>query len=197
MTATNGNGNGNGKGSKPASRRIMIYVLRATESSRVKIGSTIESAILKRQADIQTGCPERLERIAFFPGSRKEEHALKARWRHLSRGGEWFQPDREMEAWIESVSEERPQQLTFEELAKDLPSVFRDWMCALPREKRRDLERFETCMRLHAMHSLLIRELDGLQGSELIERIQWWITHLEETMAARYDWPEGPVVKVA
>lgn len=67
-----------------------VYLIREIPSGRVKIGTTQD--IEQRLKQLQTGNPDPLEVVAWYPGSFEEEMILKNQWKGINIRGEWFQP---------------------------------------------------------------------------------------------------------
>lgn len=67
----------------------MVYVIRAAESGRIKIG--IAANPLKRLAMLQTGSPEYLELLGVARGGRPLEIRLHAQLSRDRVHGEWFE----------------------------------------------------------------------------------------------------------
>jgi hypothetical protein len=65
----------------------LVYIMRAGD--RVKIG-WCAGDVQKRRAELQTGCPDLLEIIVTFPGTRADEATLHADFAALRGVGEWF-----------------------------------------------------------------------------------------------------------
>lgn len=79
----------------------VVYVLRAGETMRIKIGYTND--IARRVVELQVGCPELLVLQLAVPGSLQDENELKQRFAAYRRHGEWFDLSPEIEAWIEAA----------------------------------------------------------------------------------------------
>lgn len=87
-----------------------LYLIRATESQRLKIG--IATDPLKRLGTLQTGCPERLElvRTIDYPDratARRAEKALHTRFDLFHIHGEWFQNRTLITDWFNGIKTER------------------------------------------------------------------------------------------
>jgi len=67
----------------------LVYVVRATESGRIKIG--IAENPVKRLAMLQVGSPEYLELIGTAAGGRSLEVRLHAELHRDRLYGEWFE----------------------------------------------------------------------------------------------------------
>ncbi|WP_409566694.1 GIY-YIG nuclease family protein [Methylobacterium sp. E-005] len=74
-----------------------IYVVGFAQY--VKIGIT-QRDVQHRIAGIQTGCPEKLEIYATFPGGLLLEKELHRRFAEHRRQGEWFVREGELAEWI-------------------------------------------------------------------------------------------------
>lgn len=69
-----------------------IYIIRAGLSSKYKIGWTEDKNIEKRKAGLQTGSPDPLIIVDFFPASsRKTEQTIHEIYRRNNVLGEWFE----------------------------------------------------------------------------------------------------------
>lgn len=78
----------------------LIYVMRAGQ--RDKIGWCAGN-VEKRRAELQTGCPETLEVLVLFPGTRTEEAACHRRFAQVrceGGGQEWFRLSEDLEQFI-------------------------------------------------------------------------------------------------
>lgn len=67
----------------------VVYVVRATESGRIKIGIAVNP--FKRLGILQVGSPEILELIGIKAGGRRLEVRLHAELRRDRVHGEWFE----------------------------------------------------------------------------------------------------------
>lgn len=85
----------------PATESVgLVYIIRAGE--RVKIGWCAGN-VEKRRSELQTGCPDRLEVVVVFPGSRAEEadcHRRFTRDRCDEGGQEWFRLSDDIQEFI-------------------------------------------------------------------------------------------------
>lgn len=70
---------------------MTVYFLRAGESGAIKIGYTAGDP-LRRMADLQVGCPHRLEMIACIEGVRSAEKKIQWALAAHKTVGEWFRP---------------------------------------------------------------------------------------------------------
>lgn len=68
----------------------LVYVFRAAELGRVKIGYTGRT-LQRRFKDIQHGCPTPLEPMEWMPGPRELEQEIHADLREYRLIGEWFE----------------------------------------------------------------------------------------------------------
>jgi len=86
----------------------LIYVIRAGE--RAKIGWCTRN-VEKRRAELQTGCPDRLEVVVVFPWTRAEEakfHRRLVRDRCEDGGQEWFRLSTDIQAFITEQQQAHP-----------------------------------------------------------------------------------------
>ena len=81
---------------------MSVYFIRYGESELVKIGTSTKAP--DRIRDLQCGSPEKITTLAIIEGDRDTEKALHARFAHLKvrARGEWFRPDAEMLAFLQS-----------------------------------------------------------------------------------------------
>jgi hypothetical protein len=68
----------------------MIYIIRAGDSDRYKVGYTNRS-VEKRLAELQTGNPERLMLVMTLEGDIDLEERLHTMFAYCRLGGEWFE----------------------------------------------------------------------------------------------------------
>lgn len=80
----------------------MIYVLRAEELGRVKIG--FSKNVPQRLARIRDGAPSRLALIAVAQGNRRDEAALHKAFAFYRVHGEWFSEVGEVEEFCFSLA---------------------------------------------------------------------------------------------
>ncbi len=78
----------------------MIYILRAVELNRVKIGVSHPRAFNGRLAQLRTACPTALTVLATFDGDFKLEKELHRQFAHLRVYGEWFDYDDEIQKFV-------------------------------------------------------------------------------------------------
>lgn len=76
----------------------MIYFVRLGSRGPVKIGTTIRLSVRLAQLRHEHGPDLRV--LAVGDGSFPEEKALHRRFGHLRRGGEWFEPGRDLLRYI-------------------------------------------------------------------------------------------------
>lgn len=76
-----------------------IYFIQASVSKHIKIGFT-ESAVETRLADLQVGCPEKLEILGSFAGTQGEEHSLHNKFAKHNVSGEWFRDCEELRSFL-------------------------------------------------------------------------------------------------
>jgi hypothetical protein len=92
----------------------LVYIIRAEESRRVKIGYTSTEPVGRLNA-LQTGSPERLSLVATFPGSMDLERAIHAMLSGSRMHGEWFDDTEHVRLFVAGVCVSRP--MTTEEMA--------------------------------------------------------------------------------
>ncbi len=80
----------------------MIYIIRAIELNRVKIGTTSGPSVAQRLSQLRTGCPTELALLATFEGGFEEESRLHRRFAYLRTHGEWFEYAPELREFVES-----------------------------------------------------------------------------------------------
>lgn len=78
----------------------MIYLIQAGVGGPLKIGCAAEPR--KRLSDLQTGSPEPLTLVLAILGGLREERELHERFAASHRRGEWFNPTKEVLAFIAS-----------------------------------------------------------------------------------------------
>lgn len=66
-----------------------IYVISESGTNNVKIG--ISNKPVKRRAEVQTGNPRKLEILATWQGTEKDESDLHALFSQYRKEGEWFE----------------------------------------------------------------------------------------------------------
>ncbi len=69
----------------------MIYIIRAVELNRVKIGTTSGPSVAQRLSQLRTGCPTELALLVTFEGDHAEESKLHRQFAYLRTHGEWFE----------------------------------------------------------------------------------------------------------
>ena len=72
----------------------VVYFIRAGVDGRIKIGWSRNVEL--RLKHLQTASPVPLHVMAIEKGSRMVECRLHREFCHLRRGGEWFEPGREL-----------------------------------------------------------------------------------------------------
>jgi hypothetical protein len=78
----------------------VVYFLRAGDY--IKIGKATGHP-RSRIAQLQTGCPFKIDLVGFIFGGRAREAKLHAQFSHLRTFGEWFLADAELERCIEAL----------------------------------------------------------------------------------------------
>jgi len=168
----------------------LVYVVRAVDSLRVKIGRTTADRREYRLRELQTGSPEELRFEGFQQGGAALEKDLQHRWRArlLRDPGEWYAPDDEMEKWI---SEDvrglgglgTDPQLSLLDDPSSAQDVYPRWILDLHPDRRRDIERIVHTERTMAIGSLIVGEgaFDHDYG-----KAQHWLRWIDETLAAMY-----------
>lgn len=76
-----------------------VYFAQADD--RVKVGWSRK--IATRMAQLQTGNAAPIQLLGFTPGGRTKERQIHQQFAHLRVAGEWFQAERELLAYIETV----------------------------------------------------------------------------------------------
>jgi hypothetical protein len=66
-----------------------VYFITSEPDQYVKIGWSLKNPV-GRMRELQTGCPEVLRLMAYFPGSLEEERRLHRTFAELHYRGEWF-----------------------------------------------------------------------------------------------------------
>jgi hypothetical protein len=79
----------------------IVYFIQAVVGGPIKIGRT--TALLKRLAQLQEGCPFTLNVLCTMPGEAAAERALHVRFRADVIGGECFAPSADIIAFVESL----------------------------------------------------------------------------------------------
>ncbi|MGR4927335.1 GIY-YIG nuclease family protein [Bradyrhizobium sp. CAR08] len=79
-----------------------VYFARAGHDGPIKIGYTASDP-LDRVGDLQTGCPWRITLIGAVSGTTQDEARLHALFPHLRLEGEWFRPEPELIAAVDSL----------------------------------------------------------------------------------------------
>lgn len=69
---------------------MSVYIIRAGDTGKVKIGFTADSIAARRLAKMQTDNPERLVVIRWLAGGYDTETDLQRRYAHLRVRGDWF-----------------------------------------------------------------------------------------------------------
>lgn len=75
-----------------------IYFIEATESSRIKIGTSKRP--IKRLYALRHICSEMLEILFYVEGTRDMEQWVHAKFAHLRLHGEWFEPGADLIAFM-------------------------------------------------------------------------------------------------
>lgn len=78
----------------------MVYFIQATEGGLIKIGTTVRLSERLKTLRKESGRP--LWVLAVIPGDRFEEKGLHARFSHLRRDGEWFEPGDDLRRFIDA-----------------------------------------------------------------------------------------------
>lgn len=78
----------------------IVYFLRAGDF--VKIGKATGNP-MSRIAALKTGCPFKIDVIAYIPGGITEERELHRKFSHIKSHGEWFRADPALLEHIESI----------------------------------------------------------------------------------------------
>lgn len=92
---------GNQRGLAPTS----VYFIQAGVDGPIKIG--ISADPVNRMAQMQTGMPQTLRLLAFYPGTREDERNLHKKMAAFRVRGEWFHPCDEVLAVIRSRNTRR------------------------------------------------------------------------------------------
>lgn len=80
----------------------IVYFMKAGEL--VKIGMT-RGNVLTRAAQLQTGCPHKIEVLCTINGDQERESRLHRQFAHLRVHGEWFFASIDMMACIEALKD--------------------------------------------------------------------------------------------
>jgi hypothetical protein len=80
-----------------------IYFLQAGTDGPIKIGFT-EVPIKRRIANLQTGCPWKIYKLALKKGKFRDEQAVHQHFEKYELCGEWFLPDPKIFRFIASLS---------------------------------------------------------------------------------------------
>jgi hypothetical protein len=78
-----------------------VYFVQGTEGSPIKIGWANNPK--DRLKTLQTASPVKLKIIGIFPGTQEIEKFCHKVFSHLGIGGEWFNPEEELLAFIERL----------------------------------------------------------------------------------------------
>jgi hypothetical protein len=93
----------------PSRGRVMVYVAQPALGGPVKIGFCRggHSAVHKRIAELEPGCPWPLRLVTTLEGGRYEENRLHHRFAHLRIHREWFALEGELALWLRGLAGER------------------------------------------------------------------------------------------
>jgi len=80
-------------------RRRYVYFIQC--SGYVKIGTAID--VRARMASIKASNPHQVDIIAIIPASDDTEKLLHERFKPLRHKGEWFKPDKSIDAFLKKV----------------------------------------------------------------------------------------------
>ncbi len=80
-------------------KNVKLYVVRAGQF--VKIGSTVDP--IKRLSQLQVGCPYKIQLVAVFPGTRKDEKELHRIFKKDRFRGEWFVYRGAIARWVDDL----------------------------------------------------------------------------------------------
>lgn len=78
-----------------------VYFIFSKKQNAIKIGYTIDPD--QRLATIQGSNPDSLDLLRVIPGGLELEQKLHRRFKHLKRGGEWFDAAPELLKFINSL----------------------------------------------------------------------------------------------
>lgn len=78
-----------------------VYFLRLGDEGPIKIGFAQD--LSRRLSSMRTGTPQEVVLLAAMPGTLADEEALHARFAHLRRKREWFEPGEDLLAFIASI----------------------------------------------------------------------------------------------
>lgn len=86
----------------PATKKQKLYFIRRGENGPIKIG--VSTRIENRVRMLQTGCAEELRVLAVVEQTSDiSERKLHRRFRRFQQSGEWFSPEPELLALIDSL----------------------------------------------------------------------------------------------
>lgn len=84
-----------------------VYFITSEPDLFVKIGWALHCPE-RRLRELQTGCPEPLRLMAYFPGSREDERRLHDTFAELHHRGEWFYNQHKLTDLIQYLSDNYP-----------------------------------------------------------------------------------------
>lgn len=86
-----------------------VYFITCEPDEYVKIGWAKHNPA-NRMRTLQTGCPEALRLMAYFPGSQDDERRLHETFAELQYRGEWFLVQHKLRDLIEYLSDNWPRE---------------------------------------------------------------------------------------
>lgn len=92
-----------------ARTRGFVYFITAEPDEFVKIGWSLNNP-LGRMRDLQTGCPEALRLMAYFPGSLEDERRLHRTFAELQYRSEWFFLQHKLKDLVRYLSDDWPRE---------------------------------------------------------------------------------------
>ena len=84
-----------------------VYFITCEPDEFVKIGWSLHHP-LGRLNVMQTGCPQAMRLMAFFPGSLEDERRLHLTFHELRYRGEWFSMQQKLADLVQYLSDDYP-----------------------------------------------------------------------------------------
>jgi hypothetical protein len=89
--------------SRRSQRSGYVYAIRAKLSGAIKIGFT-EGNPYYRLKQLQTGSSDRLEILAYVPGTMLDEATVHEAFSEFRMAGEWFRFEGPVREWVRQIS---------------------------------------------------------------------------------------------
>lgn len=86
-----------------------VYFITSEPDEYVKIGWSLHNPS-GRMRTLQTGCPEALRLMAYFPGTQEDERRLHATFEELHYRGEWFSLSYKLLDLVRYLSDNHPRE---------------------------------------------------------------------------------------